>query len=219
MSTQHSQLSWQSKNSSDLLFKLSQVLDYINLLAAISQAQNSAAVETLLESEALPAGSSRIKKVTAVNIAVNAYVGGFARTGDNSSGFTNTYGLTAPIGFTFSHGWDKGGSISIFAGVFDIGGIIRYKLDNQGAYQQDVSLAGILSPSLHVAYGFFSWLPLTIGAGWQWVSPGDDNLGCYCLKTPFQCFSRSGHPIIQFAICKKIAGRHYPIILLSTSSL
>ncbi|HMH33184.1 MAG TPA: hypothetical protein VK543_09160, partial [Puia sp.] len=112
------QMDWQRKNTAGALYKFSKILDYISLLASVSNAENSAAVEALLETYALPAGSSRVKKVISFSIAINAYVGGFfGRSGSDGKGFTNSYGLTAPIGVTFSKGFEKLGSASLFIGL------------------------------------------------------------------------------------------------------
>lgn len=196
-------IKYQDDNKKSSVYKLSKIIEYVNLLASITKAENSAAVETLLETYSLPAGSSRIKKVAAFNIAVNAYVGGFfARPKKEGDGFTNTYGLSAPIGFTISTGFQKAGSLSLFAGVFDIGGTIRYKLDNQGKYQQDISLAGIVSPSLHVVYGFPWYLPLSFGLGYQWVSPVSTTSSKIDLKPKFNAFIAVDIPLFNLNVVK-----------------
>ena len=185
------QIAYQEQKKKTVIFSLAKVIEYVNLLAAITKAENSAAVESLLETYALPAGSSRIKKVSSFNIAVNAYVGGFfgRSTKDNpAEGFTNTYGFTAPIGFTISTGFHKMGSLSLFAGVFDIGATIQYKLDNQGKYQQDINFAGVISPGLHIVYGFPFFLPLSAGAGYQWISPTTSESNKIDLKPGFNAF-------------------------------
>ncbi len=191
---------YQKNNLGKVIFKLSKVIDYMNLLAAITKAENSVAVERLLETYALPAGSSRIKKASQVNFAVNAYIGGFfARSKQEGEGFTNTYGFTAPIGLTLSSGLQRGGSVSLFAGVFDIGGVVKYKLNNQGKYEQDISLAGIVSPSVHLVYGFPFYLPFSAGAGWQWISPVVAGSNKIDLKPSFNAFVAVDIPLFNLA--------------------
>ncbi len=195
---------WQEENSEKFIFTLSKVTEYYKLFASLSQAESGKEVEALLESYALPSGSSRIKKVTNFNIAINAFVGGFfARTKTVGAGFSNEYGLTAPIGFTISHGFNKVGSLSLFLGVFDIGGIIRYKLDNDGAYQQDVNLAGLVSPSVHLAYGFPFYLPLSFGAGYQWTSPVSTSSNNFNLKPHFNLFLAVDIPMFNLTASRK----------------
>ena len=204
---QKAQLEWQNNHSDKALFKMSEVLSYINLLVSISQAQTSAQVEALLESLALPSGSSRIKKVTNFNISVNAYVGGFfGRSTAGSTGFTNEYGLTAPIGFAGSYGFGKGGCLSVFAGVFDIGGVITYKLNNAGAYEQNVTLDGIVSPSLHLVYGFPFYLPLSVGVGCQWLTPSTATTNNINLAPHFNAFIGVDIPLLNLKAGKKKVG-------------
>jgi hypothetical protein len=203
LTKQRKNLQQQKDDGKRSVFNLGTILKYAGLLASISQAQNSQEVENLLESTALPSGSSRIKKVTDFNIAVNAYVGGFSRSGVQGLGFTNRYGLTAPIGFTISHGFGEVGSVSLFAGVFDIGNVIQYKLNNQGAYEQNVNLAGIFSPSVHLALGFPWYLPITFGAGWQWVSPVTNTTNNIQLSSHFNLFLGVDIPLFNLAAIKK----------------
>jgi hypothetical protein len=202
---QINQVTYQEDNQTKVLFSLPNIIKYTNLLASISKAENSAAVENLLESYTLPAGSSRIKKVSTFNFAVNAYVGGFfGRSGHEGEGFTNTYGLTAPIGFSLSTGFKEAGSLSLFTGIFDIGGTIRYKLDNDGKYQQNISLTGIVSPSVHLVYGFPWYLPLSIGAGCQWISPTTTSSNKIELKPTFNAFIAVDIPLFNLAGSKSI---------------
>ena len=198
---------WQQSNAEKFIFTLSKVTEYYQLFAAISEAENGKEVEALLETYALPSGSSRIKKVTNFNIALNAYVGGFfARSKTEGTGFSNRYGLTAPIGFTISHGFNKGGSLSLLAGVFDIGGVIKYKLDNEGAYQQDVNLVGLISPSAHLAYGLPFYLPLSVGAGCQWTTPTTAANNNINLKPHFNLFVAIDIPLFNLTAVRKKNG-------------
>jgi hypothetical protein len=180
---------YEKDNSEKFVYSLKRIIRCADLLASVSKAENSAAVEQLLEAYALPAGSSRVKKIATFNISLNAYVGGFfERKNQDGEGFTNTYGLTAPIGIALSTGFQKAGSLSLFFGAFDIGGTIRYKLDNQGHYQQNVSLAGIVSPSIQLVYGFPFYLPLSAGLGCQWVSPVTEESNKIHLRPGFNAF-------------------------------
>ena len=68
---------YQQSHTHNTLFNFARITKYLSLLVAITEAENSKAVEQLLETYALPAGSSRVKKVSVFNLAVNSYVGGF----------------------------------------------------------------------------------------------------------------------------------------------
>jgi hypothetical protein len=193
----------QGKNKKEVLLHLTRVIKYVNLLAAISKAENSKAVEKLLETYALPAGSSRVKKVTTFNISLNAYVGAFGlRTDEMGKGFTNVYGFTAPIGVAISRGFGKVGSASLFVHLFDIGGTIKYKMENPDQYQQDISLGGIISPGIHAVYGFPWFLPLSIGAGYQWISPATHTSNDIKLKGTFNAFVGVDIPLFNLAKSK-----------------
>jgi hypothetical protein len=182
------------------MYNFSRLLQYTQILSAIAQAENSEAVETILATYALPAGSSRLKKRPGFSLEANAYVGGFfGRKKTEVAGFSATYGLTAPIGLAASWGMNKAGSFSAFLGVLDIGSTIRYKLDNQGKYQQDISLAGIVSPSLHLIYGFPFYLPLSLGAGCQWISPVSSNTTKISLAPTFNAFLAVDIPMFRLA--------------------
>lgn len=182
------------------MYNFSRLLQYTQILSAIAQAENSEAVETILTTYALPAGSSRLKKRPGFSLEANAYVGGFfGRRKMEVAGFSATYGLIAPIGLAASWGMNKAGSFSAFLGVLDIGSTIRYKLDNQGKYQQDISLAGIVSPSLHLVYGFPFYLPLSLGAGCQWVSPVSSNTTKINLSPTFNAFLAVDIPMFRLA--------------------
>lgn len=197
-------IEWQKTNKEKVLFSLAKILETYNLLAAMSKTEDSKQLEQVLEKYALPAGSSRIKKDTEFNIAVNAYVGGFfGRTKSSGTGFTNEYGLTAPVGFTFSHGFGQVGSISAFAGVFDLGSVVRYKLDNDGKYQQDVNLAGLISPSVHLIYGLPWYIPVSFGAGYQWTTPSTEATNHIKLRPHFNLFLSVDVPLFNLAVSKK----------------
>ncbi|MCR8557263.1 hypothetical protein KXD93_06405 [Mucilaginibacter sp. BJC16-A38] len=196
-------LAWETQNSKDALTSLTKVLSYIDLLASLSQANNSQEVESILEGYALPAGSSRVKKDAFFNIALNAYVGGFYRSSNTGKGFTNQYGLTAPIGFAFSLGAQKAGSASLFISAIDIGSVIRYKLDNQGQYQQDINFAGLVSPGVQLVYGFGGYLPLSVGGGWQWTSPVTSTSNSIHLQSHFNLFLAVDIPLFNLSVVKK----------------
>jgi hypothetical protein len=193
----------QKKNLKTVVFNLSEVIKYVNLLAALTKAENSEAVERLLETYALPVGSSRIKKVTKFNIAANSYIGGyFGRSGLPGSGFSNEYGFTAPIGLTFSTGFKKWGSVSLFLSAFDIGGTVRYKLNNQGKYEQDVTFAGIISPSAQIVLGFPFYFPVSFGFGVQWITPAVENTNNIPLMPTFNTFIGIDIPLFNLTRSK-----------------
>jgi hypothetical protein len=193
-----------------ILSALPVIIEYTNLLASLGQAENSEQVKQLLNSTALPSGSSRIKKKTNFNFAVNGYVGWFwGRDASSGDGFTNSFGITAPVGLSLSTGFGEAGSVSLFTGVLDVGSVVRYKLNEAGKYQQDVSVGNILSPSAQVVYGFPWYLPFAIGAGVQWSTPAEIALDKIALKPHFNVFVAVDIPLFNLASRKKFSYAGY----------
>lgn len=196
-------LQWEKDNGAKVLTSLDKVLGYTSLLASLSQAANAQEVQSILEAYALPAGSSRVKKDAINNIAVNAYVGGFYRSNSTGTGYTNQYGLTAPIGVAFSLGMQKLGSASLFASAFDIGSVIQYKLNNQGQYEQNINFAGLISPGLHLVYGFGAYLPFSAGIGCQWISPATATANSIRLQPYFNLYIAVDIPLFNLSVTKR----------------
>jgi hypothetical protein len=158
------------------------ILKYGNFAALVSKAETSDQVKEAMETVILPAGSSRIKRESAFNISLNAYVAGFY--GNEKFSFTldnvkkvqwrPTAGLTAPIGIAFStssdypfgKGWRS--SFSLFASVIDLGAFTSFRFnDSISNIQPKITIENIFSPGLYFVYGIPK-TPLSIGAGWQY---------------------------------------------------
>jgi len=160
-------------------------IEYANLIASLANAENGAEVKEILNNAALPVGSSRIKKYSNFNLAVNAYPGYYIRENKSTAlhpltGFSNTNGITAPIGLSFSYGMGRAGSFSLFAGLLDIGAIVKYHVENDTAnepasIESEIELGDIFSPGISLVYGFFCNIPLSISAGYQWLPGNVDN--------------------------------------------
>lgn len=148
---------------------------YGNFLASVAIAKSGADVKAAIDAVALPSGSSSIKKDLAFNAALNGYVGYFARQLDDDEryyeGFTETHGITAPVGVTISHGLGRAGSLSVFLGILDVGAIVKYKVseDPNEAPKPEIDWGNILSPGVHLVYGGPFYLPISVGIGQQWL--------------------------------------------------
>ncbi|MEO9803825.1 MAG: hypothetical protein ABJF04_11280 [Reichenbachiella sp.] len=158
---------------------LPKLLKYGNLAASIAKAENSDEVQKIIESIALPAGSSSIKRRTKNNVSLNAYVGlspGVSyNTVTENLGFN--FGVTAPIGVAFSKGRDetdettgkltKKSSISFFISLIDLGAVTTYRFGDPDTEEiPEITLANIFSP------GFFGVVgakdsPFSFGLGAQ----------------------------------------------------
>jgi len=175
-------------------YALKKFLDFIEKLkpfalfmANIADAKDEAAVKAALENVILPVGSSSIKKNTVCNISVQAYLGAFWSTSNGNHSTLSTwdskFGVTAPIGISWTPGWlswKKGGSLSIFGSLFDLGAIVDYKLrkdpsvsggDSVVTKDYSIKLGQLFSPGGYLVYGAPYNLPLSIGFGGQY-GPG-----------------------------------------------
>jgi hypothetical protein len=185
---------------------------YGQLLASIAIAKEPEDVKKAIEAVALPSGSSSLKKDAKFNIAINGYIGYFYRdmgSGNFAQGFTQSQGITAPIGFAFSKGMRQWGSLSLFTGVLDVGAIVQYQLktdptNSTTTAEPVIEWGNIISPSAQVVYGLPFYIPLSIGVGAQWL-PSDASLknSNYELTSRFNAFLAFDIPIINISSAKK----------------
>jgi hypothetical protein len=181
------------QQASDTLFTfIDKVRPYALFIANVVEAKNENDIKSALDNAILPAGSSSIKKNTAGNLSLQTFLGAYFTTRNYSPNavraWSDKFGVYGPIGLSYTAGftsWGKGGSLSLFGSVFDLGAIIDYKLkqdpntvtsNTSGAAttatkQYSVNLGQIFSPGVHVVYGFFGNLPLSLGFGAQY-GPG-----------------------------------------------
>lgn len=161
------------------------ILKYGNLIASIVKSESPEEAEAAIEAAALPAGSSSIKKNSAWNFSLNAYIGGYISNYTNEvnkiDGSNSKSGLTAPIGIAFSKGlghFKNGstiGSLGAYLTFIDVGGIAGYRLSHDStALEQKITLDDIFAPGGYLVYGiglpFLEYVPLSIGYGWQYGS-------------------------------------------------
>jgi len=156
------------------------VLKYGNLMASIVKADSPEDVENAIESAALPAGSSSIKKTTSWNIALNAYIGYYRGpgNGDNVNQWNYNRGITAPIGITLSKGLGYAkmfgkprnlGALSAYVTILNVGSIVDYRLsDDSSSIKQEIKLENIISPGGYIIYGLPAPVPISVGYGAQY---------------------------------------------------
>jgi hypothetical protein len=163
------------------------ILKYGNFMASVVKAESPEDIQNAIEATALPAGSSSIKKNSAFNISLNAYIGGyFGKSNINTNdidGSNSKVGVTAPVGIAFSLGlghFKNGssiGALSLYGTLIDVGAIAGYRLNNDStALEQKITLGDIFTPGGYLVYGiglpfrFLSYVPLSVGYGWQYGS-------------------------------------------------
>lgn len=133
-------------------------------MAAISECQNSDDVATVMETFALPRGSSYIKKHYPFNLSIGSYVG--LNTGvemlsdlatEDQTGLNA--GLSAPIGVAFSWGMkgpSQSASYTLMANVVDIGAFTAFRFTNNDAVNDlpELNFSNIFAPGAAFIYGF-----------------------------------------------------------------
>jgi hypothetical protein len=151
---------------------------YGNFLVDITNASelendSSEQLTIILEKYALPVGSYRIKRRRKYSIDLAAYPGvtfGYEFSESKSQNF----GITAPIGFSFStknhHSKTPSSSSSIFVSALDIGAPFTYRLTNDSAegLPENISWEQIFSPGIHYVYGLKK-SPFSVSAGFQYA--------------------------------------------------
>lgn len=162
---------------------LDKMLKYGAVAASVVEAKTSDEVAAAIEAAALPSGSSRIKRESHFNVALNAFVGINAGheyiTQDGSEigkkSFFNTVGVSAPIGVALSWGQlgkgfkeGKGGSsFTLFASLIDLGAVTSFRFTNDSiAKLPTIQLKDILAPGLFVSYGLRR-SPINFSGGYQ----------------------------------------------------
>ena len=155
------------------------LLKYGNLAACIAEADSAAQVKEIIESFALPAGSSSIKRKTERNVSLNAYVG--ISPAVEYSGATEksrfNFSIHSPVGVAFSKGkfsynvakntYDEKGSKTWFISVIDVGAFTSYRFGDEDLESlPEIKFQNILAPGLYYVRGLPN-SPIAIGAGGQ----------------------------------------------------
>jgi hypothetical protein len=151
---------------------------YGSFMASVATAKTPDEVADAIEAAALPVGSSRVKRETLFNVAVQAYVGpfvGYEKIKGVDSGNINTYGITAPIGVSISKGYSilffnskkHRSSSSIFFSLIDLGAITAFRFTNDSTEKvPTINLKDIISPGIFYSHGFGK-TPLSLNIGYQ----------------------------------------------------
>ncbi|RYY62544.1 MAG: hypothetical protein EOO05_02390 [Chitinophagaceae bacterium] len=194
----------------------SNLLHYGLFIANVAEAKTAGDVKSAINSIALPKGSSRIKKESDFSWGINAYAGFTSAWNKqypdvNLRRRENT--VFVPFGFNFNKGHFLSGSLSLHAGLLDLGAIFTYRVNNStNDLESDIRLEQVFSPSVSLVYGLpiirqYN-VPLSIGAGWQWgprLRKVDDQNGNSVLPfmtRRFQVFAAVDLPVINFHVSR-----------------
>ncbi|TPG38394.1 hypothetical protein [Flavobacterium pectinovorum] len=149
---------------------------YSNFLAdiiAASESGNSENVKKIVENYAMPVGSYRIKRSYSHSWDISAFPGLYLGYEFDSSQ-SMSYGITAPVGISFSRKHNrkvKDSSCStFFLSVIDIGAPFSYRFTNDDAQglPQEIKWEQIFSPGFFYIYGFKN-TPISLSLGGQFT--------------------------------------------------
>jgi len=163
---------------------ISKFSTYGTLIANVATAQNSDEVKAAIEASVLPVGSSRMKRNSNWSITANAYVGAFYGNafykelvdGALEKRSINTFGVTAPIGISFSKGnlkvFNQNTSLGINLQLIDLGSLVNfYMKEGDGASlprDTQIKLGDIIAPGGSLSYSIGD-SPFTLLGGIQYV--------------------------------------------------
>ncbi|GIQ60542.1 hypothetical protein Flavo103_36780 [Flavobacterium collinsii] len=175
-----------SKTLEDFLELVQKIKPYALFMANMVEAKDEKEVKAALDAVILPVGSSSIKKNSDLNFNIQSYLGArWSFTDPKNAAVQSTwndrFAISAPIGFSVSHGFDNNwGAISLFLPILDLGAIVDYKLkyENEGTQDEKleskdytIKLGQIFSPGAYIVYGLGANIPVSLGFGGQY-GPG-----------------------------------------------
>jgi hypothetical protein len=169
--------------------------DFSGFLTEIVNAKDRNSLANIIESRAMPPGSYRVKRNSNFSIDLNAYIGAYygAEKIRGDSSWQDVYGLTAPIGFSFTWGtrrpqrdndddlqrtyisnrgklkYRTQWSFTLDASFIDIGAVVSYRLqhdDSDKGLPSEVKWEQVLSLGLNARLGI-KGTPFCVGLGFQ----------------------------------------------------
>ncbi|MEM7574496.1 MAG: hypothetical protein AAF433_16450 [Bacteroidota bacterium] len=162
-----------------------QLFLYGTFMADVAAADSPDAFAAALNTVALPAGSSQLKRNKPFSLEVNAYFGvtyGQERLNlpDDPDGSrnlpdatSNVVSLFVPVGLSMSwkNSYTQKSSYSLFFPIIDLGAVSAYRFD-QGANNQirelpEFEFQNVFAPGAHLMYNFAK-SPFSLGAGVQY---------------------------------------------------
>jgi hypothetical protein len=155
------------------------IVKYGTFMAGVATAKSSDEVQAVIEATALPPGSSITKTYSVFNVAINSYLGVFygheyIKDVTNSRPF-NSWGISAPVGVSFSFGFPKCkkyfGALTVFGSAIDLGAVAAFRLSSPGdsaAKIPTVTLESIVAPGAFVFLSRLFNTPMSFGAGYQY---------------------------------------------------
>ncbi|MCF8243994.1 MAG: hypothetical protein K9J37_03270 [Saprospiraceae bacterium] len=160
-------------NNEDFKYK-KKFLKHVNFMANVAEARDSREIAAAIDLFALPPGSSRMKKQSAVSVSLNSYGGlayGWEHDMDEMVDVAiedkNVLSPSAPVGIDLNFGLGEGGSLSFYTQVIDVGAIFAYRFSNETEQIPELKFQNIIAPGFYGIYGFPNNIPISIGIGAQ----------------------------------------------------
>lgn len=161
------------ENSKEVLESFMYYSNFLADIIAASESKDSNNVKQIIENYAMPVGSYRIKRSYSHSWDVSAFPGLYGGYEIESSK-SWSYGITAPVGISFSrkHTREEPSSScsTFFLSVIDIGAPFSYRFSNDEAQglPEEIKWEQIFSPGFFYIFGFNN-TPLSLSAGIQFT--------------------------------------------------
>ena len=169
------------KGNKDMLKSFMFYSNFLADIIAASESKDSGNVKKIIENYAMPVGSYRIKRSYSHSWDVSAFpglYGGYEFGSGKKDGKHNegsfSYGITAPVGISFSRKHCRhnpsSSSSTFFLSVIDIGAPFSYRFSNDQAQglPDEIKWEQIFSPGFFYIFGFKN-TPLSLSAGLQFT--------------------------------------------------
>lgn len=148
------------------------VMKYGVFASEVAEAQTPEQAKNVIERHAMPVGGSSKKKHASFDISINSYMGlggGWETLLTDSISSTAGYVSPAtPVGISISKGFGRGGSVSLFVPLIDVGALAAYRLnDNDFGDLPELTFGNVFSPGGYIVYGVGADVPIALGFGTQ----------------------------------------------------
>lgn len=148
------------------------IMKYGVFASEVAEAKTPEQAKAVIERHAMPVGGSSKKKHASFDISINSYmgIGGGSETllTDSTSHTASYVAPATPIGISISKGFGRGGSVSLFIPIIDVGALATYRLnDNDFGDLPELTFGNVFSPGGYIVYGMGGDIPIALGFGAQ----------------------------------------------------
>ncbi len=144
------------------------LLKYTTFITKLAATESPEQVSSLLESYALPIGSSSIKKNSNFSMSIQSYFStmlGWESINDKRS--SSLAGIDIPLGIDFSYANNNKSSRTFLVNLFNLGSVADYRLKADNIDPPKFTYKGILAPGLIFMHGRRN-SPVSYGGGFEY---------------------------------------------------